>query len=376
MEILTRCSCSKYKTTEPYIEKNQDVLVYCSINDIVIKIGSINVGDGQPCFVIAEIGSNHNQDFDMARRLIDAAAKSGANAVKFQTFRASEHYSKRTPGFSYLNDVNTYELIRSLELDRSWQADLNRHSQERGVLFFSSPCDSEAIAGLAALDVPAYKLASFDLPDDRLIAEMATVGKPVLMSTGMATWMDIQNAINAAHIAGNNQIVLLQCTSLYPAPANLSNLRAMASMRVTFNTLVGYSDHTIGDHIALAAVAMGACVVEKHFTLDRALPGPDHSFAMEPEELSGMMRKIREIEAGFGDGIKNGPRLEELEMAKKGRRSLHVLTAIIAGQTINDNMLVVKRPGLGVSPCFRDQIVGRTALRDIEADEWVTWDMV
>lgn len=350
--------------------------MYYSIDNRVIEIGGIKVGDGQPCFVVAEIGSNHNQDFDLARRLIDAAAKSGADAVKFQTFRASEHYSKRTPGFSYLNDVNTHELIRSLELNRSWQADLNRHAQERGVLFFSSPCDSEAIAGLAALDVPAYKVASFDLTDGRLIAEMAAIGKPLLMSTGMATWMDIQNAINAARSAGNNQIVLLQCTSLYPAPTNLSNLRAMASMRAAFNTLVGYSDHTTGDHIALAALAMGACVVEKHFTLDRTLPGPDHPFAMEPEELSEMMRKIREIEAGFGDGIKNGPRPEELEMAEKGRRSLHARVAIMAGQIISDNMIVVKRPGLGISPSFREQIVGRTALRDIEPDEWITWDMV
>jgi sialic acid synthase SpsE len=147
-------------------------------------------------------------------------------------------------------------------------------------------------------------------------------------------------------------------------------------MRRVFNTLVGYSDHTIGDQITLAAVALGACVVERHFTLDRTLPGPDHPFAMEPQELTEMMKKMRDIEAGFGDGLKNGPRTEELEMAEKGRRSLHARVGIVAGQKITDDMLVVKRPGLGIPPFFRDQIVGRTALRDIEADEWITWDMV
>ena len=341
-----------------------------------LDIGDTKVGDGYPCFVIAEIGSNHNQDFDLARRMIDCAAKAGADAVKFQTFRAAEHYSKKTPGFSYMKNTDTYELIRSLELDRSWQVDLKRHAEEQGLAFFSSPCDSEAIAGLAALNVPAYKVASFDLTDDRLISEMAATRKPLILSTGMATWMNIQNAIDAAHSVQNDQLVLLQCTSLYPAPARLSNLRAMASMRAAFGTLVGYSDHTTGDHMVLAAVAMGACMIEKHFTIDRNLPGPDHSFAIEPQELSEMMRKLREVEEGIGDGIKNGPRTEECEMAEKGRRSLHSSVAIAAGQEITHDMLVAKRPGLGIPLFLRDQVVGRTARRDIEADEWITWDMV
>ena len=219
--------------------------------------------------------------------------------MKFQTFRASQHYSKKTPGFSYLKNTNTHELIRSLELDRSWQADLKRHAEEQGVVFFSSPCDSDAIAGLAALDVPAYKVASFDLTDDRLVSEMAATRKPLILSTGMATWMDIQHAIDAAHRVQNDQLVLLQCTSLYPAPARLSNLRAMASMRAAFGTLVGYSDHTTGDHMVLAAVAMGACMIEKHFTIDRNLPGPDHSFAIEPQELLADYRARVEAATGL-----------------------------------------------------------------------------
>ncbi|NCC84307.1 MAG: N-acetylneuraminate synthase [Clostridia bacterium] len=340
------------------------------------KVSGLSVGDGHPCFIIAEIGSNHNQDLAIAFRCIDAAAAAGANAVKFQTFRAADHYSRRTPSFSYLGGVNTYDLIRSLELDRSWHASLKQHAEARGVVFFSSPCDSDAIENLAALDVAAYKVASFDLTDTDLIFHMASKGKPIIMSTGMANWMDIQYAVDASRKAGNNSLVLLQCTSLYPAPPNLSNLRSMTSMRAAFGTLIGYSDHTMGDHIPLAAVAMGACMLEKHFTLNRRMTGPDHPFATEPSEFETMVKKIREVESAFGDGVKNGPREEELEMAEKGRRSLHARVAIKQGESITQDMLVNKRPGLGVSPALRDALIGRIAARDIEPDEWILWEMV
>ena len=173
---------------------------------------------------------------------------------------------------------------------------------------------------------------------------------------------------------GNDQAILLQCTSLYPAPPALANLRAMASMRAAFGTLVGYSDHTMGDSVCVASVALGACFIEKHFTLDRSDSGPDHSFAMEPDELAVMVRRIREVEAALGDGRKAGPRPEEAEMAEKGRRSLHAAVDIPAGAAIDDSMLVVKRPGLGISPSLRPQVVGRHAGRLIEQDEWITWD--
>jgi sialic acid synthase SpsE len=308
--------------------------------------------------------------------MIDAAADSGVDAVKFQTFRAENHYSRKSPGFGYLDNANTHELIRSLELDRTWQEKLQRHAEDRGVAFFSSPCDSDAIAGLAKLNVPAYKVASFDLTDDVLIGEMAAVHKPLILSTGMATWGDIQFAIDSAKKNGNENIILLQCTSLYPAPKHLSNLHAMSTMRSAFGTLVGYSDHTMGGHIILAAVAMGACVIEKHFTLDRTLPGPDHRFAIEPQEMTELMTQIRDVEAAAGDGCKNGPRQEEFEMAEKGRRSVHAIRPIAAGQKITADMLVVKRPGLGIAPALRDHILGRVARRDIDADEWITWEMI
>ena len=192
----------------------------------------------------------------------------------------------------------------------------------------------------------------------------------------MADWADIQAGVAACRAENNNDIILLQCTSLYPAPPELSNLRAMETMATAFGTVTGYSDHTQGDHIALAAVAMGASVIEKHFTLDRNLEGPDHPFAIEPAELSLMMSRLREIEAAIGDGRKEGPRAEEQEMFDKGRRSLHARVAIPSGETITADMIAVKRPGLGISPKLREQIVGRKARVDIEADHWITWEMI
>jgi sialic acid synthase SpsE len=338
------------------------------------NVGNKKVGHKEPCYVIAEIGSNHNQDFGLACEHIEAAADSGSDAVKFQTFKASNHYSTKSPGFSYLDNQDPHKLIESLELNRSWQKDLMKKADECGVHFFSSPCDSDAINSLVKIDTPIYKVASFDLPDLDLITEMASHKKPLILSTGMANWQDIQLAVNAAASVENYEIALLQCTSLYPAPVSLSNLCAMKSMREAFGLPIGYSDHTMGDHISLAAISMGACILEKHFTLDQKLPGPDHSFGMEPRDWKEMVTKIRDIEAGMGDGLKNGPRPEELEMYEKGRRSLHASVSIKKGEVITREMLVIKRPGLGISPHFINQIIGRKAKMDIDEDSWIVWD--
>lgn len=340
------------------------------------KIGNREIGDDQPCFVIAEIGSNHNQDYELAIRMIDAAIDAGADAVKFQTFDAKTHVSSKAESPSYLEERDIQKLLKSLELNREWHAGLQAHTIKAGGVFFSSPCDREAVDGLEAIGCPAYKLASFDLPDLEFVSYLAKTGKPLILSTGLADWMDIQRAVDAAHATGNNQLALLQCTSLYPAPAYLSNLRAMPAMRQTFDVLTGYSDHTMGDNVTCASVAMGACIVEKHFTLDRSLPGPDHNFAMEPKEFQEMTVRIREIESAMGDGIKNGPRNEESEMALMARRSLHAARSIDAGMPISSEDLCVKRPGLGIAPHFQEHIIGRTAQRNIDADEWITWEMI
>lgn len=334
------------------------------------------VGRDFPCFVIAEIGSNHNQSIELAKRHIDAAAEAGVDAVKFQTFRASQHYSKRSPSFTYLKGQSTFELIQAMEIDRAWHEPLKRYAEDAGLIFLSSACDAEAIEELDAIGMPAFKVASFDLPDVFLVREMAETGKPLILSTGMASWSDIENAVSVCRAVGNEQIVLLQCTSLYPAPVELSNLRAMASMETAFSLPTGYSDHTEGDHVTLAAVALGACMIEKHFTLDRTLPGPDHSFAIEPLELKAMVSRIRDVQAALGDGRKEGPKEEEREMFEKGRRSLHARRSIPQGATITAEMLVVKRPGFGISPSLTEHVVGRKARRAIDEDEWITWDMI
>ena len=334
------------------------------------------IGDGQPCFVIAEIGSNHNHDFSLATRMIDEAAAAGVDAVKFQTFRAASHYSVHTPNFSSLEGGSTFELVKSLELDRSWHAPLKKYCEKLNLVFLSSPCDIDAIDELDKLDIAALKVPSCELSDLSLVQHMAQTGRPIILSTGLADWMDIQRAVDTCRGVGNQNVVLLQCTSLYPAPPNLTNLRAIKIMREAFGVLTGYSDHTEGDHVCLASVALGACVVEKHITLDRKMSGPDHSYSMEPHELKQMMWRLRDVEAAMGDGAKIGARPEDREVFEKGRRSLHARNRIAKGDVITREMIVTKRPGLGIQPYLIDQVVGRIARSDIETDQWITWEMV
>jgi len=344
-----------------------------------LRIGDRRVGGEAPCFVIAEAGANHNRDLSMARELIDVAVDAGADAVKFQTYSAETLYSKKTPRFSYLEGVSakdTWDLIKEIELPREWQGELAAYAAKRGIFFLSTPFDHRAVEELAALCVPAYKIASFEIVDLALISHAAGKGRPMVLSTGLASYEDIADAVEACASAGNRDIVLLQCASLYPAPAARMNLRAMATMRRAFAVPTGLSDHSLGIHVAAAAVALGAKVVEKHFTLDRSLPGPDHPFAVEPGELKEMVRHIREVEAALGDGLKLGPAPEEQEMHQKARRSLVASRAIPRGAVIDRSMIAIKRPGYGIRPKLIDLLVGRVAKVDIEEDTVLTWDVV
>jgi len=344
-----------------------------------VKIGERWVGEGEPCFVIAEAGANHNRDLAMGKELIDVAADAGADAVKFQTYSAETLYSKRTPRFSYLegvSDKDTWDLIKAIELPREWQGELAAHAARRAVRFLSTPFDHRAVDELAGLGVPAYKIASFEIVDLPLIGYAASRGRPMILSTGLASYEDIADALGACAAAGNGDVILLQCASLYPAPPGRMNLRAMATMRQAFGVPVGLSDHSLGIHVASAAVGLGACVVEKHFTLDRRLPGPDHSFAVEPGELRELVRQIREVEAALGDGLKLGPAPEEEEMHQKARRSLIAARAIPRGARIERSMIAIKRPGFGIRPKFVDLVVGRVARVDIEEDTVLTWEML
>lgn len=333
------------------------------------------IGNSEPCYIIAEIGSNHNGNIDIAFELIEKAAAAGVNAVKFQTFKAKNHYSKKTNKISlYKEDI--FSLIEKLEIDRSWHTKLAAACKQNRIDFLDSPCDSEAIAIALSVDMPLMKVASFDMVDVRLIDEISKTGKGVMFSAGMATMSEIETAVNICRGNKNEQIVVLQCTSIYPAPAHLSNLKAMHTVAKAFDVIVGYSDHTLGDHIACASVAMGAKVVEKHYTLSRKSEGPDHSFAIEPHELKDMVSKIRDIEDGLGDGIKNGPRAEEKEFYTNARRSLIAGRDIKAGEVIQDEDIVIKRPNYGIHPSMISYVIGRKALADIEQDDPITWDKI
>lgn len=340
-----------------------------------IKTRFSQIGDMHPAYIIAEIGSNHNGNFDLALELIEKAANAGVNAVKFQTFKAATHYSKNTNKISlYKEDI--YSLIEKLEIDRSWHKKLSEYCESLGIDFLDSPCDSEAIQIALSVDMPILKVASFDMVDIRLIDQISKTGKAIMFSTGMANMAEIENAVNICRNNQNEDIIVLQCTSIYPAPPQLSNLNAMRTIKQAFNVIVGYSDHTMGDQIPIAAVAMGAKVIEKHYTLERKMNGPDHAFAIEPLELKAMVEKIRDVELGLGDGIKNGPRKEEEEFYKNARRSIIAARTIEEGEIIKNEDIIIKRPNYGIHPSMINFVVGRTTKRKIEVDEPITWEAI
>lgn len=344
-----------------------------------LRIGDRRVGEGEPCFVIAEAGANHDRKLSQARELIDVAREAGADAVKFQTYSAATLYSRKTPEFSYLRAMgarkSVYEIIEENELPRAWQPELAAYARQRGILFFSSPFDRAAVDELDALDVCAFKWASFELVDLPFLRYAAAKGRPMILSTGMADLADVQDAVEAVYATGNRQLALLHCVSLYPTRVDQAHLRMMDTLRAAFGVPVGFSDHTQGITVPIAAAARGAHLIEKHFTLSRRLTGPDHPFAVEPDELRAMVQGIREAEACLGSPVKR-MLPEEAEMARLGRRSIIARVDIPEGTKITDDMLIVKRPGYGIPPKFLEVVVGRTARRHIGADDVITWDMV
>jgi N,N'-diacetyllegionaminate synthase len=344
------------------------------------EIGGRSVGRADPVYVVAEAGSNHNRDFDIATRLIDAASEAGADAVKFQTYSGSRIYSRRTPPISSLQTVSdkpAADLLEEISLPRDWQPRLAEYARERGIDFFSTPFDHEAIDELDQIGVPVIKIASFEIGDLPLIRHAAATGRPLIISTGMATLGEIEEALGAVAQEGGKRVALLQCTSMYPAPPRLANLRAMATMEQAFHVPVGLSDHTVSSYVSVAAVALGAAVIEKHFTLDRRMTGPDHSFALEPGELSAMVAGIRETQAALGDGLKSGPSPEEREdLYVVARRSLVATRDLPEGTVLEHDMLTTKRPGYGVAPRELERVLGRALRTALEEDDILEWDMI
>jgi N-acetylneuraminate synthase/N,N'-diacetyllegionaminate synthase len=332
------------------------------------------IGGGAPAFVIAEIGANHNRSLSLAKEMIDAAVAAKADAVKFQIYSAETLYSRKTPRHSGY-DKDLFSLIKEIETPRDWLPELAAYCEARNILFFATPFDAAAVDELDAVS-GVFKIASFEIVDLPLIRYCASKGKPLLISTGLASMEEIEDAYVTCRDAGNEQVAFLQCASVYPAPAHIMNLRSMETLRRAFGVPTGLSDHTRGIHVSVAAVALGASVIEKHFTMDRTMKGPDHPFAIEPDELAELVRQVRDVEAALGDGRKLGPAPEELEFYQKARRSLHAAVEIPEGTVITEEMLCTKRPGLGIRPKYLPLVLGRTARRRIEADRWITWEMI
>ncbi len=347
-----------------------------------LKIGERHVGPGHRAYVIAEAGANHDRDLDVAHRLIDVAAESKADAVKFQTYSAETLYSRFTPRISEMDEFGRspagetpFELIKRIELPREWQRELRDHAVEAGLDFLSTPFDLQAVEELADLGVRAFKIASYELIDYDLLRAAARHQRPMIVSTGNSNLADVELAVAAVKEEGNDQVVLLHCVSQYPARFEDVNMRAMQTLAQAFDVPVGFSDHTMGNTAAVLAVGLGARCFEKHFTLDRTREGPDHPSALEPQELAEYVEAIRNAEKALGSPIKNVQPSEE-ENHRLARRSIHARVDVPKGTRIEPDMLILKRPALGIHPSHQDLVVGRTAQRDIKADEWVTWEMV
>lgn len=334
-----------------------------------MDVAGRTVGAGGVPLVIAEGGVNHNGNVELALRLVDAAASAGADAVKFQTFSAHALASPEAPQAAYQAEraaaASQVEMLRRLELPPDAWAALRDRANERGMVFLSTPFDLASVQLLAGLDVPAFKVGSGDLTNLVLLRAVAAHGRPLLLSTGMGTLDEVAAAVADLQAHGDPPLVLLQCTSAYPADADEANLAAMATMREAFGVPVGYSDHTSGISVAIAAAALGAAVIEKHLTLDRAMPGPDHAASLEPAAFAAMVSGVREAAAALGDGVK-APRPGEADAAAVARRSLVVTRAVTVGEVLAASDLDAMRPAGGISPLRVDDVTGRRAARDLE----------
>ncbi len=343
-----------------------------------IKIGSRFIGQGEPVYIIAEAGVNHNGDFELAKQLVDWAKKAGVDAVKFQTFKTEELVTKQAGMADYqkqqLKDITSqYDMIKSLELDFHDFSRLKVYCDEKQIQFLSTPHSPSAAEFLDPL-LPAFKIGSGDLTNLPFLELVASYNKPIILSTGMATLEEVSEAVNAIRSEGNDQIALLHCVTNYPALLEAINLRAMLTLRDTFRVPVGFSDHTTGFTGSIAAVSLGACIIEKHFTLDKNMPGPDHKASMEPGELSELVQVIRSVEAALGDGVKK-PTETEMKIRKVARKSLVAKLDIQKGATITQAMIEIKRPGTGMAPVKLSSIIGKKARQDINKDEILTEDM-
>ena len=345
-----------------------------------VRIANRLVGEAEPCFIIAEAGVNHNGDVNRAKKLIAVAKEAGADAVKFQTFKAEELVIKGAEKAAYQKrttqkEESQFEMLERLELSEAAHLELKDYADKQGIIFLSTPYDKKGVDLLVRLGVSALKISSADIVNHPLLAHVASKNLPVILATGMSTLGEVEEAVEVVVKGGNQQIILLHCVSSYPARIEDTNLKAAETLRYTFERPVGLSDHSMGITIPIAAAALGARVIEKHFTLDSNLPGPDHRASLAPEELKQMVEAIRGVERAMGDGVKK-PTPEEAENKEVMRRSIVARVDIPQGATIAEEALDIKRPGAGIPPKGITAVVGRKAVITIKKDELITWDKV
>lgn len=326
-------------------------------------------------FIIAEAGDNHNGDYDLALKLVDKAVEAGADCVKFQTFVTENVISKFAEKADYQKEntgeeESQYEMVKKLELSFEQFRMIKAYCDNKGIMFLSTPFDLDSIDFLEELDIPFWKIPSGEITNLPYLEKIARTKKDIILSTGMSTMEEIGNALSVLKENGAGEITLLHCNTEYPTPFEDVNLRAMKTMEETFATKVGYSDHTVGIEVPVAAVAMGAAVIEKHFTLDKNMEGPDHKASLEPEELKAMVASIRNIEKALGASEKK-PSPSEIKNINIARKSIVAKRAIKEGEVLTEENLYIKRPGDGISPMRWYEIIGTKAVKDFKEDELI-----
>lgn len=335
-----------------------------------IKIGDSTIGQDHPTLIVAELSANHNQDFDIAVKTLEAAKAAGADAIKLQTYTAdtmtidcnNEHFTIKNG--SLWDGETLYQLYQRATTPWEWQPKLKAIADELDLLCFSTPFDHSALDFLEEMDMPVHKLASFEIQDIPLIEAMAKTGKPIIMSTGMATLEDIELAIETCHKAGNTQLVILKCTSAYPSPLEEANLLTIADMQQRFPAIIGISDHTLGTTAPLVGVSLGAKVIEKHFILDRSLGGPDADFSIDPSELKQLVEEVRKVEKLMG--TVNYNLSEKVQKNRTFARSLFIVEDIAEGETFTAENIRCIRPGTGLHPKHLKDVLGKRSTRSLK----------
>jgi N-acetylneuraminate synthase len=345
-----------------------------------LRIGQKRIGEGYPCYIIAEAGVNHNGDIRLAKRLITAAVKSGADAVKFQTYSTDAIVTKAAGKAAYQKKTSgaaetQYDMLKRLELSREAFRILSDYAKKKEIEFLSSPFDGQSADLLESIGINAYKIPSGEITNIPLLEQIGSYKKPVILSTGMADINEIREGLRAVRRGGARDIVLLHCVTGYPVPLKFANLKMIQTLMKVFKVPVGFSDHTQGIIASILARALGACVIEKHFTLDRSLPGPDHRASLEPSELSELVEQIRIAEAALGNGEKIIAR-DEAKIKQVARKSLVAKVSISKGTKISPDMIDLKRPGNGIPVKYLSRIIGKKTKVAVKEDAVFQWDML